>query len=328
MGKIDQFLYSKICGKIKLCDWILREDFIFYKIISRYMQSVHDISITIYPPATVFKKFFEIVDDVGRPYFAWLHIFPPHAPYLPPEPYMGMYNSSFKLRSKREQGRIGWNNYFSNESKQDVNYLRDRYDEFIRYCDEEFRNFINQLNKMGQLNNTIVILSSDHGESFEHNYVGHAGPHLYESLVHIPLIIKEPGQVEGIIVPQPVGQVDITVTILDILDKPIPAWMEGASLVPLMRNKNSNHLPVFSMNFEKNPSRGHKIEKGTIAVWEGDYKLIHYLEKDKSLLFNLKQDPGELDNLIDKEPEIAQYLLSLIKEKLRKANERIVKSSR
>ena len=77
------------------------------------------------------------------------------------------------------------------------------------------------------------------------------------------------------------------------------------------------------MNFEKNPSLGHEITKGTVAVWEDDYKLIHFLEEKESLLFNLKQDPDELNNLFDREPEVSQRLLTLIQKNLKEANERI-----
>ncbi len=77
------------------------------------------------------------------------------------------------------------------------------------------------------------------------------------------------------------------------------------------------------MNIEKNQSRGHQIGSGTIAVWEGDYKLIRYIEKNRSLLFNLKEDPDELNNLFDREPETGRRLLALIQENLKKANERI-----
>ncbi len=102
-------------------------------------------------------------------------------------------------------------------------------------------------------------------------------------------------------------------------------WMEGRSLVPLMRGERFSSRPVFSMALERNPSLGHQITKGTIAVWDGEYKLIHYLEKKESLLFNLKQDPDELQNLFYREPEAAQRLLILIQANLKKANERISK---
>lgn len=137
------------------------------------------------------------------------------------------------------------------------------------------------------------------------------------------MIIKEPGQINGRVITDLVGQIDIPATILELAGIPIPSWMEGRSLVPLMRGYKLPPRPIFSMNFERNPSRGHKIEKGTIAVWEGDYKLIYYLDDDKVLLFNLKEDPKEMNNLVDEKPEIARRLLNLVKESLRKANERM-----
>jgi hypothetical protein len=77
------------------------------------------------------------------------------------------------------------------------------------------------------------------------------------------------------------------------------------------------------MNFQRNPSRGHQITNGTIAVWKGDYKLIHYIEEKKSLFFNLKKDPYELNNIFEKDPEAGQQLLSIIHENLKKGNEKI-----
>jgi hypothetical protein len=99
--------------------------------------------------------------------------------------------------------------------------------------------------------------------------------------------------------------------------------MEGRSIIPLMRGEKLSPEPAFSMYFEKNRSRGHQITKGTIAVWDGDYKLIHYLEEGTSLLFNLEHDPEERDNLIDRETEVGQRLMTLIQVNLREANERI-----
>jgi arylsulfatase A-like enzyme len=213
--------------------------------------------------------------------------------------------------------------HIQTEKEKRFNSSRISYDGFIRYCDKQFEDFIAQLTSRNRLKNTVVILSSDHGESFEHDYRGHGGPYLYEQLTHIPLIIKESEQSEGRIINDLIEQIDIPPTILDLANIPVPSWMEGRSLVPLMRGKRLPSIPAFSMNLAKNPSLWHQITKGTIAVWEGDYKLIHYLEEKKSLLFNLKQDPGELNNLFNKEPEVGQRLLTLIQDNLKMANERI-----
>ena len=322
---IDKTLYRFFGDKIRLHDWIVKADFIssrFLYLISR------DFSITSFPPEKVFKRFLSVIDEnPPQPYFAWIHLLPPHSPYLPPLPYMGMYDSSYKLATYKSQigVKIEPNQYFSMEVQPAVNMLRARYDEFIRYCDKQFEDFIAQLSTRDKLKNTVIILSSDHGESFEHNYFQHGLEHLYEQVTHIPLIIKGPNQTEGRVINDLIEQIDIPTTVLDLANIPVPEWMEGRSLVPLMQGKRLPLRHVFSMNFEKNPSLGHEIIRGTVAVWEDDYKLIHFLEEKESLLFNLKQDPDELNNLFDREPEVSQRLLTLIQKNLKEANERISK---
>ncbi len=315
-------LYRLFGTKFRLYDWNLKGDFILYGLLNAISK---DYSETIVPPEKAFSSFLEVIDDKPpEPFFAWIHLYSPHDPYLPPVEYKGIYDSSPRLRTLKSLQTIPLEG-FTPEEQEAVDILRARYDEFIRYCDKQFQDFIVQLGKRDKLKNTVIILSSDHGESFEHNDLGHGGPHLYEQLTHIPLIIKEPNQTEGQIINDVVEQIDIASTILDLADIPVPLWMEGRSLVPLMKDKRLPLRHAFSMNFQKNRSHRHKITNGTVAVWEGDYKLIHYLKENKSLLFNLKEDPGELKNLFDKETEVGQRLLDLIQGNLKKTNEKISK---
>jgi arylsulfatase A-like enzyme len=323
-GIVSKRLYRLFSYKIRVYDWILSKDFI----LGNLLYKISDILETEYPPEKAFNSLLEVIDNnVKEPFFAWIHLFPPHAPYLTPEPFVGMFDPSDEMRTFKslEQGEIGIRKYLSIHQNfpRDIQIFRSRFDEFITYCDKQFEEFIEQLTIRNALKNTVIIFSSDHGEIFEHEYLLHRGPHLYEPLTHVPLIIKEPGQTEGLIIDELVDQIDVPATILDLADIPIAEWIEGRSLLPLMRGKEIQSKPVFSMSLEKNPSRGHQITKGTIAVWKDDYKLIHYLEKDKSLLFNLKKDPDEIVNLIEEEPEIGKHLLGLIQDNLEEANERI-----
>jgi len=329
-GNIDKHLCRLFCNKILIYNWLGQDNFIFDSFLRTIPEKV---TVTEHPADEVFDQFLVHIDqNTDKPFFSWIHLNPPHDPYLPPRPYVGTYSSSSEMRDSSSQitlKRTLRHTFKSNTEPQPtevirkVKLLRDYYDEFILYCDRQFNDFVEELDKRGLLDNTIIILSSDHGESFEHDYFFHGGPHLYEQVTHIPLIIKEPGKSEGLIIDSIVEQVDIPVTILDMVGIPVPAWMEGRSLVPYMRNFEVPSKPAFAMQFIKNDRR-HQITKGTIAVWKGDYKLIYYLEDNKSLLFNLKQDPDELNNLFSKENEIAQQLLSLIKDNLKKANDKIV----
>lgn len=324
-----EFWFFKIQDKIKrpiVSEWIFYDNFIAEKIL----EYQPDLLVTSYPPNYIYNEFLKYIVDReyhSRPFFAWLHTFPPHDPYLPPKPYIGMFGDGERFNTLKKQLSIGiMYKEYGPEKQSDVDILRKRYDEFILYCDREFKIFIEHLQKAIDLSNTIIILTSDHGQSFSHGWQAHDGPHLYESLIRVPLIIKIPGIEKGKIIETPVEIIDIAPTILELAGISIPSWMEGRSLVPLIKGK-MDMRPVFSMQLIKNKFIGNEpITKGTFAVREGNYKLIYYLEEDKLLLFNLETDPDEMYNIFKKESKIAYRLLRLIKEKLSQANMRITQT--
>jgi arylsulfatase A-like enzyme len=280
------------------------------------------------PSEKIYNRFLEYISrNKKQPFFAWLHTLPPHGDYLPPKPYMGAFGDNNKFDIPKKQ-REFFHKEYNPRQQADVDILRKRYDEFILYSDQEFKNFFLKLSETLNLSNTIIIFSSDHGESFSHNYQGHFGPHLFEQLVHVPLIFKIPGEGKGRIIDTPVAQIDIAPTILALAEIPVPEWMEGRPLIPLLEGKFLEPQPIFSMQFINASALGNNpITKGTIAVWDGDYKFIYYLDDKKLLLFNLRDDPGETHNLINKKPEIAQKLERLIKENLALANKKITSSA-
>jgi arylsulfatase A-like enzyme len=323
VGIIHKNMTPIFSDKFKIHNWFFQEGFITAKFIDRLSS---DFAETSFPPEKAFNKLISAIDHAEKPFFAWVHLNPPHGPYLPPKPYRGMFDQSGKMITIKSQledrGKIIEYLSLYKRFPADIEILKARYDEFVRYCDAQFEGFIEQLEKSGKLKNTIIILSTDHGEIFDHNSILH-GSTLYEPETNIPLIIKEHGQSNGLIVDNLIEQIDIPATILDLAGISVPSWMEGRSLVPLMRGKKLSPRPAFSMNLEKNSSREQQITKGTIAVWDGDYKMIHDLEENKSMLFNLKKDPDELRDIFDQKTEVGQHLLTIIKDNLVKANEKI-----
>jgi arylsulfatase A-like enzyme len=302
-------LYLLFGKRIKLYDWILKLDFILQRFLSAVKKSLLGIPFgycNIDFRHDTEKQFDALLEDIDNappePFFAWTHLWPPHQPYLPPEPYDGMFVSSLELKK---------NNFSLNDNAL-VN--RARYDEYIRYADEQFRKFIQDSRLRNKLKNTVIILSSDHGMH------PNTEIDLSEIRVSIPLIIKIPDNGEGQVINDLVEQIDIPATILDLAHIPLPEWMEGRSLLPLMHGRSLPPKHIFSMHFPTNQVWD-RITKGSVAVWESDYKLIHYLEEDKSLLFNLKEDPDESRNLFHEETEIGQRLLRLVLDNLEKANE-------
>lgn len=312
-------------NKIILHDWMFKNDFLFYRVL-------HDLFLRDLPSnrkdaGPVFERAVKILHDkIQSPFFIWIHLYPPHDPYMPPEPYAGMFDSSSDLRTARSQAQVLPKIYGKNPCSHEellpvIFTLRSRYDEFIRYCDNQFRSFIESIETMDISNKTVIILSADHGEIISTSNVGH-GRDLDEPETYIPLIIRTPDQRNGHAINDLVGQIDIPATILDLAGIPIPSWMEGRSLLPLMKGESLAPRPSFSMEVIENPSMS-PIEKGKIALWDGDYKLIHYLQEGESTMYDLKNDPNEKDNILHKNPEKAQRLFSILQDNLQEANRKI-----
>jgi arylsulfatase A-like enzyme len=205
----------------------------------------------------------------------------------------------------------------------EVDILRKRYDEFILYSDKQFELFISRLDEVIDMSNTIIILTSDHGESFSHGYQEHDGPYLFEQFVHVPLIMHLSGKTDSVEVDALIEQIDIAPTILEFAGISVPEWMEGRSFLPFIEGNSLNQQPIYSMQLIKNRSFGHLLEKGTIAVWDESYKLIYSLEDKKTLLFDLQADPFETKDISQEKHETAQKLLTFISDNLSSANARI-----
>jgi arylsulfatase A-like enzyme len=324
-GKIRRYFASRPV----VADWILKVQPVFNALINHFR---FQFKTTLVPPEIVYDRFLEQISlrnkenkKPGKPFFAWLHVYPPHTWYLPPKPYMGMFGDGGKYDSDIKQEKITYGEYRPGMQGQ-IDILRKRYDEFIRYSDKQFEKFMSRLSDIADMSNTIIILTSDHGESFSHGYQEHDGPHLYEQLVHVPLIVNIPGRERAARINTIVEQIDIAPTVLELAKISSPEWMEGRSLVSFFSGKSVDSEPVFSMQLIENRSFGNPIEKGTVAVWYENYKLIYYLDDNKRFLFNLKADPDELKNLAQVKTEPTRKLMHLIDIGLASANRKITQS--
>ncbi|MBI5051008.1 MAG: sulfatase-like hydrolase/transferase [Nitrospirae bacterium] len=297
------------------------EEVIFTSVPS---EIIYNHFLSYISPATEDVNESKVKKPFKEPFFVWLFTLPPHSPYLPPKPYTGMFGDAEKFTYlSRSEETLG---QYRPEDQAKVDVLRKRYDEFILYSDQQFRLFLSRLAETIDMSNTIIIFSADHGESFSHGLQGHSSPELYEPVVRIPLIVKFHDNKNGRIVDTPVEQTDIAPTILELAGITVPEWMEGRSLLPLLEGKSLAPRPIFSMQLQANRSFGHPITRGTVAVWDGDFKLIYYLEDKKTQLFNLRYDPDEIQNISQQEPETTEKLRKLIFDNLSHANKKITQS--
>jgi len=261
-----------------------------------------------------------------RPVFLWVHLFPPHSPYAAPLPWLGMFDASDAARTSATS-ETRWVYLLQQAPRARVHTLAARYDESVRYVDHYASEFLRAaLATLGS--NTAVVVTADHGESFEHGYGAHTGPGLYEELIHIPLILKLPGQSHGERSALLVEQVDIAPTLAELAGVQPPASWEGHSLLPQPGGapaRAPSAAVAFSMNFEEN-SRCGALAKGAVAAIEGRWKLIHYMGALRyplmphlqDELYDVQADPHELHNLLSAEPLEARHLLGLLEVELQR----------
>jgi arylsulfatase A-like enzyme len=259
--------------------------------------------------------------DKTRPVFLWVHLLPPHSPYAAPEPWLGMYDQSKSARTGADS-EATWGFRLSQIPAARVHVLAARYDESVAYVDHYAGEFLQRtLQTLGE--NTAVVVTADHGESFGHSYGAHTGPALYNEIIHIPLLVKLPGQHHAMRSSATVEQADIAPTLAALAGIKPPSSWEGRSLLPEWHSSEPPDRPAFSMNFEEN-RRFSGLTTGSVAVIDGRWKLVHYMGKlhyplmpplhDE--LYDLSADPGELDNLAADNPAEVSQLRGLIEAQL------------
>ena len=258
----------------------------------------------------------------GQPLLLWVHTLPPHAPYLPPK------STKHKLLPPGEldnfhQFRTG-NTPFTAQEQPWIDKHRLRYQETIMGADESLGVFLDELDRAGRLRNALVVVSADHGESFEKGLIGHAGPLLHDALIRIPLVIKLPGQTTGRVVRSVVSQADITPTILDAVGVTALPHAEGRSLKPLLLGQDLPPAPAFAMAMERQ-SRFKPLTQGHFAVMDGHHKAVYHLPEGRLELFDTEADPGERQDIASTQPAVAQRLKALLQQRLQMAEARRLK---
>ncbi|MHC4168725.1 MAG: sulfatase [Planctomycetota bacterium] len=185
------------------------------------------------PAHRVTSDFLGWVDRVPRerPFFAFLNYFDAHQPYLPPANFAEKFGSTDQLDSFLARYIIDDPCIPTNTTIEEIESMRNAYDGAIAYIDQNMERLFGELEKRDILDNTIVIVVSDHGEEFgEHGSFGH-GTELYTQSIRVPLILRYPGLVPSdVIVQEPVTLRDVPATILSLLGLPNHEIFPGKSL--------------------------------------------------------------------------------------------------
>ncbi len=211
-----------------------------------------------------------------RRFFAWVHLFDPHAPYVSWEDEPGASP-------------------------------RTRWESEVRHADGAVGTLLRALEREGLADDTIVVAHADHGEAFnEHGRYFHATT-FFQTQIHVPLIIRVPG-IPAATLPGPASNIDIPPTLLHALDMPAEPAHQGHSLLPRLLEPELRWPRLAVAETLVVDPRVPWAEERIRTITDGTYKLIEYLDGPARLLFELGTDPGEQQNLASAHPEVVSRL--------------------
>ena len=261
------------------------------------------------------------LQTASQPYLGYFHFLPPHNPYNTRTDFYNNFRGDGYLIPKKPTHVFSRNGSFEG-----LNRLNTYYDEFILYADEEFGRFYKSLQDSGKLENTWLILTSDHGELFERGVSGHSTQMLHQPIMRIPLVVFEPGRNSRLDITENTSAIDVLPTILKLTGHEIPAWIEGKTLPGLTASTNSGREILGVHSTATNDDE--PIAQGSIMLVIDNYKLVYYfgykeLEESGDLieLFDIEADPLELENLSTTKKSIADEMVAIIQKKLRETNQ-------
>jgi len=205
-------------------------------------------------------------------FFLWMHLYDPHYPYRPPGPYSEQY--------------------------------KDRpYDGEIAFADAQVGRLIAFLKSNDLYRNTVIVLGGDHGEGLgEHGEKNH-GFFIYNTTLHVPVIIRLPGSASPKVVPELVSLADLMPTVLKVLKVDVPVQVQGLNLLPLMAPKKqedsrSLYAETFRPRLDFNWSELRAVET----------EKYHFIDAPKPELYDLSKNPDETQNLYAEKKAVAEEL--------------------
>jgi arylsulfatase A-like enzyme len=259
-----------------------------------------------YDNKTVFMNVAQTIEKLNQnsPFVGYFHLYSPHSPYAPHKDFVDIFEDIplvkkplHKLSSMRFPQRT-------------LKEQRKRYDEYIANVDAEFGNLLDSLESSGVLDNSYLILASDHGELFERGEIGHGTALLFEPVIRTPLIISPPGQNHQVDVYSHTCNTDLIPTLLHISGAEIPESLDG-KVLPGLGGTDDPERSIFSVQANQNSSFL-PIKKATIALNKKNYKLIYYLGYEKYdqrfELYNLHDDPNELSDVFKTDTLVASQM--------------------
>jgi choline-sulfatase/uncharacterized sulfatase len=273
--------------------------------------------------AVLAKQTMRFIDNLGEPkdrgpaeapWCGWVSFSRPHQPWTPSEPFASMIqpeavtlpptSADEKQRTRDQRGNL---------PEERLRKLTAAYLALVAQVDYAIGQILEGLQQRGQLENTIIVYASDHGDyAGEHGLVEKCGGISYRAICRVPLIVvdpRRPGRVQaGAVRDQPVESVDVLPTLCDLADLPTPDTVQGQSMLPLL---GEDPRPIRQTALTENVHRK--------SLCDGRYRYVanHGIHGEPDELYDTQEDPWELNNRID-EPALAGVAQRMLRELLRR----------
>ncbi len=209
-----------------------------------------------------------------RPFFLWVHLYDPHAPYAAPAPYA-------------------------------AEFAAQPYDGEVAYTDAQVGRLLDALRARGVMDRTAVFALADHGESLGEHGEDEHGVFLYEPVVRVPWLVSGPGIGAGRVVTDQVRSLDLPPTVMSAAGLPVPQGLDGMDLMPLLRGEARASTPAAYA--EAFYPRFHYGWSELRAVRADGWKVI---DAPRPELYNLRDDPRELSNLYEAQRALADRMIA------------------
>ena len=263
-------------------------------------------------------KTLEFLDEKKGPWLAHVSYIKPHWPYIVPAPYHNMYNEThvpppLRHEVELEDPQDVFGAYQGNKIAQafQKDEVRKKvipaYMGLIKQCDDQLGRILDHLEKRGQMDNTMIVLTSDHGDYLGDHWLGEKDL-FHEQSAKIPLIIYDPREhadsTRGTVCDALVESIDLAATFVDAAGGTVPDHiLEGRSLMPWLRGEAPNwrEFVISEYDYSVTPM---SVQLGLeprdarlFMVFDGRYKLMHAEGGFRPMLFDLSEDPNEFHDL-------------------------------
>jgi arylsulfatase A-like enzyme len=266
----------------------------------------------------------------AKPLFLYVHYLDMHEPYTAPrrslEAVIAAKPGAEAKRAALEAAQWQWQRLSKSPESAWPTYIEDMYDAELLTFDADLQRFLTELQTRGLLDNSVIVITADHGEAMrEHGSGGH-GHMLFEELLRVPLLVLQTAGSGGRRIEAPVSLVDVAPTLLDAAGVALPETALGRSLQPALRHGESwlrwrewfvpprpvPHLPfgtVYAETAQDTEGFAARVQHRRVLVSE-HYKVIEAVD-GRHLVYDLRSDPGEQRPLPESDPLHAKLVQQL-----------------